>query len=249
MRAFSVVVPIHNEIQYLPGFMDSLRDLTPDETIFILDRCTDGSYDYVSKRSKNLPFTETQILRVSEEDGTNWHRRVGYLRRLGYYLAKNEIILTCDADMILDPNIAKYSKVLDDQTKYVGFGYFDKPLNIKSILRNLYPVILPIDPYSGLYMFSRQAWLETEDLEEARQMGAEDAHLKLAIESKYKTKHYITKTRHLRSNETIEHDKMRGKNYALTVNAPLWKVTLMSLAMLRPYMLLEYLKTKRVFSH
>lgn len=243
--SFSVVVPIHNEVSYLPGFMDSLRDLKPDEAIFILDRCTDGSTEYVKRRILTLPLIKSRVVEVSDKDGDKWKRRVGYLRRLGYHLTSNDIILTCDADMILDPTIAQYTKLIDNKVKYVGFGYFDKPLNIKSILRNLYPVILPIEPYSGLYLFSQKAWVETEDLDEARKKGAEDAHLKLAIESKYMTKHVITKTRHLRSNETIEHDKMRGRNYALTVKAPLWKVTLMSLAMLRPHMLLEYLKTKK----
>ena len=49
---FSVIVPIHNEEEFLPYSLPSVYALNPEEVLLLFDRCSDKSANVASKISK-----------------------------------------------------------------------------------------------------------------------------------------------------------------------------------------------------
>lgn len=241
---FSVVVPVHNEEENIPYSFPSIFSLNPDEVVVIFDRCIDNSPNKVVDIWK-IYRRVTNLKSIFVDFDVDWVERVGFLRRLGYRECRNDVILTTDADIILDRKILDYIKFIDDEVKLVKFGFLDYPYNLKCFLRQLYSTILPFKGYSGLYAFSKRAWLECEDQESARLSPAEDAHLQLAIERRYRSLHFNTKSLHLRPTEGAASDMKRGWGYAATVRSSPIEVFIMSALMLRPHMFTSYLKWRR----
>ena len=243
---FSVVVPIQNEANYIPYSFSSIFKLAPYEVVVVISNTTDKSEELIKELWKcSKSKTELRFFNL-DDHVIDWNEVVGYKRRYGYQKCNNDIILATDGDMILDSKILNLMSFLEGSIKMLKFGFLDYPFNLKSFMRQAFATITPFKPYSGVYAFSKAAWLETENIEDAKKnKKGEDAHLQLAIERKYKSRYFNTRSLHLRTTETNERDRMRGKNYQSILNASFLRVFATSLFMLRPHMLIGYLEEGR----
>lgn len=241
--SFSVVMPIHNEARLLPYSLPSVFGLNPDEVILIFDRCTDGSISLSKKITAYYnALRRTKVIEASEN--CDWKCRIAYLRRLGYKIAKNDIILTTDADIILDSQITDHILSING-IMLVVFERIDYPLTYQNIIIRLLqrlPSSTLYRKFTGIYVFSKRAWLETEDLDEVKNIErAEDTHLQLAISKKYPTKFVLTKTYHLRPKETSKEHYRRGKLYWQVAHRPMWLTILSAVILLRPSQIRGYI--------
>jgi glycosyltransferase involved in cell wall biosynthesis len=88
----SIIIPAHNEEEFLPLTLDALNRQTYPrfESIVVTNGCTDGTADAVRGRCD-------QLFELEE-------RGLGPARNLGAAKARGELLLFLDADTILEPN-------------------------------------------------------------------------------------------------------------------------------------------------
>lgn len=242
---YTVVCPMHNEQANLYAWLYSVKLLDPDEVIVALDNCTDDTRRHLElHREIAEPGYSLKILEHGEEAG--YRMRVAGLRRKMYQEAAHDIILNTSADLIHDPRIRNHLTKIGDKVKLVKFGYMDSPPNIQGYLRQLYSRFTPWKSMSGLMAFSREAWLKTEDLEEAKRLdSSEDTHLIQAIESRYRSRYVPTTTLHLRPTETRSRNYRRGWNYGKMVKVTPVRAFLTAAFMLRPMFFSGYIHQRR----
>jgi len=92
-------MPIHNEEEYLPESLKSLKQIENQffEFIFILDRCTDNSENIVRQWFPNAKI-------IKKESG-KWKNSLAENFQLGLKASKGTIICTQDADATAPPNL------------------------------------------------------------------------------------------------------------------------------------------------
>lgn len=247
---FSVVMPIHNEENLLSYSLPSVLKLVPDEVILIFDRCTDRSLEIAEEITKRYEFRSRTKLIELNKSSQGWKFRVAFLRRHGFRLAKNHVILNTDADLILDGKIVDYLHLVGK--KNIGIVLFSRiphPRTLQSLLGTLFSPFIPIVGvrvgFGGLYAFSKQAWLETENQESAKATPrAEDTHLRLSILGRHKEIFVKTKTLHLRPRETARYHFLKGVTRWQTRRESLLRVAIHSFMFLRPLVLSGYLKAR-----
>lgn len=198
-------MPIHNEEKYLPYSLPSVYKLDPDEVILLFDRCTDNSLRLSKKIARTMNSLQKTEFYEMNDPSPDWKSRIAFLRNYAYNLVKNDVIITTDADMIIDSSIKNYLiKIGSNNVAMVSFGFLDHPYTFQTFSRRFISFISPFTGFAGFYAFSKRAWLETEDLEsEKRIPSAEDTHLRMSILKKYQIKHKNTKSMHLRPIEIV----------------------------------------------
>lgn len=108
----SIVIPAHNEQEYLPGCLDAIRAAASfasvdTEIVVVLNRCTDDSEKIAVAAGALCVVDETRCL--------------GAIRNRGVNASKGEIVITCDADSRL--HVSTIARVLDALEKgAVGGG-------------------------------------------------------------------------------------------------------------------------------
>lgn len=87
----SVIIPAHNEEQYLPATLDSLAGQTYGhfEVVVVANGCTDRTEEVAKAKGARVIWLE--------------ERGLGRARNLGGKKAKGEILVFLDADTILEP--------------------------------------------------------------------------------------------------------------------------------------------------
>ncbi|MDP8208322.1 MAG: glycosyltransferase [Candidatus Electryonea clarkiae] len=98
VRSISVVVPAHNEERYLEKCLQAIlvagsRIDVPVETVVVLNRCTDGTESIAAK------FHATCLLDQS--------RCLSKIRNHGVRESSGDIIVTCDADSQIHPEMLR----------------------------------------------------------------------------------------------------------------------------------------------
>jgi len=244
---FSVVTPIHNEAEYLLYSLPSIYRLDPDEVVLIFDRCTDNSREVSEEIAEKMGFTQRTEFVEMNGPSPGWAFRKAFLRRYGYKLVRNDLILNVDADMYLDPSIQEHiQSVGRDGVGIVSFGYLDKPYSIRSFIKRIITSLFPFKGFSGLFAFSKRAWMSTESEESARRIIlSEDSHLCINIMRNYERRFFNTRTLHMRPNENTRRHFMRGIAYWTTVRErSTLRILLHSILMIRPAVLSGYLYAK-----
>jgi glycosyltransferase involved in cell wall biosynthesis len=240
-------MPIHNEEKLLSYSLPSVFRLKPDEVILIFDRCFDNSLRIAEKITNRYECgSRTQFIELSEPS-PEWRFRIAFLRRYGFNLARNGVIINTDADMVLDEKILDFMPLVGKNAiGMVLFSFKPYPRTFQSFVGILVSPFAPIGfGFGGTSAFSKEAWLETEDQESAKNVPrAEDTHLVSAISRKYKTIFVKTNTLHLRQRETAEMAFLKGVNRWQAKHAPLWTVAIHSFVYLRPLVLSGYLKSR-----
>ena len=92
-------MPVHNEAEYLPACLKSLKAIEDRffEFIFIIDRCTDNSEAIVREW-----FPDATIIRKKV---CKWKHSIAENYQTGLETSKGELICTHDADATSPPNI------------------------------------------------------------------------------------------------------------------------------------------------
>ena len=80
----SVVIPVHNEERYLRYSLPSLKCLDVDEFVFVLDRCTDHSFDLIIRAMKRA----TIIIKKKKR----WRNGCAEAFQMGFDEAKGDVI-------------------------------------------------------------------------------------------------------------------------------------------------------------
>jgi glycosyltransferase involved in cell wall biosynthesis len=88
----SIIIPAHNEEEFLPGTLEALNQQTYRnfETVVVTNGCTDNTAEAVRGKC-------TQLYELEE-------RGLGPARNLGAVKARGNLLLFLDADTILEPN-------------------------------------------------------------------------------------------------------------------------------------------------
>jgi len=118
MKKITVILAVRNEERFLPATMPSIYSLHPDEVIFGLDRCTDGTKKLIEAEAKRHPVN-TRILEYGEGDGADWNFRRAFLRWDLGTLASNEVVVSTSGDIVLDPNLRKVLSLIPNKYRLI----------------------------------------------------------------------------------------------------------------------------------
>jgi len=216
MVKFTVILPIHNEEAYLPYSLPSIYELFPDEVILLFDKCTDNSKEIVYKITEHYKMIDkTKFVDVPESP--DWRFRSSFLRIHGTKLAKNDLILLSNADIILDPRTTQYLNLIGkNNVALITFMYKEFPINWRNLLQRLL-VSTKIKALgskrwlTGIGLFNKKTALESENIESLKKVeSAEDTHLHQAITKKHQSLCIPLNSIHLRPRGT-NRDLLKGR--------------------------------------
>ncbi len=191
-RPFSITLLVKDEVDFLKKSLPACQALLPDETIV----CTNKpSYNEIRKVVQK---TSAKLLEVKSNPEWKWHQ--AWVRRVGFLSAQHDTILTVDVDLIVNGNCLKAVDLVGrNGTALVSMSKFYRITSPASLWRNTaYHLIRQFyhGRFSGLYALWRPAWLESEDLERAKELKnpklfasqglGEDTFLQGCIAKKYK---------------------------------------------------------------
>ena len=120
MNKYSILIPVHNEVNYLPILLNALKNYNDKgHEIIIID---DGSDDGGTNILKNCKFIKLIII--------NQNKGKGYALKKGLDYANNEKILIFDGDMEINPLEISKLMMLDSSSN-INFvmGFRFKSLN------------------------------------------------------------------------------------------------------------------------
>ncbi len=242
MAPFSVVMPVHNEQDNLLYSLPALFSIKPDQIIIILDRCTDKSREIIEASSRKLGYKGDLLLVDVDEDFLDWRYRVARLFRMGFELSKNDTILTMAADIVLDHRVKDFvNTVQGTDVKLVSFGLKYYPVDLTYFVKRLVTLIFPSRGFSGVFIFSKKVWMETEDEEAVKMIPkAQDTFLSNSIKKRYATNHVWLNIIHLRHRKDAKDQYLRGVTAYRVSGKSLPSVFISSVLYLSPLMLMGY---------
>jgi len=236
-------MPIHNEENNLLYSLPTLFSLNPDQIIIIFDRCSDRSREIIESSSKMRGYKGNLLLVDVDEDFPDWRYRVARLFRMGFELSKNDTILTMAADIVLDLRIKDFvSAVQGGDVRLVSFGLKYYPVDLTYFVKRLVTFVFPARGFSGVFLFSKKAWKETEDEEAVKRIPkAQDTFLSSSIKKRYATKHVWSNIIHLRHRKDARDQYLRGVMAHRISKKSLPVVFVSSVIYLSPFMLKGYI--------
>jgi glycosyltransferase involved in cell wall biosynthesis len=244
---FSIVMPVHNEENNLRFSLPSLFKLEPGELVILLDNCTDKSKTVIENYAKMIKYSGSLKFIEVNDIPSDWKYRVAYLFRLGYRSTKYDTILTTAADIVFDQVVKRYiTDFSQGNAKIVSFGLKSYPLDRIYFVRKIISIFLPRSTFSGVFLFSRKAWLDTEIEEDAKNvLRAQDTLMFRSIRRKYPARHIWTNSLHLRSrvNEAGYYYTRGQVSYQVTRRSSLF-VFVSSIVYLHPMMFIGYRHAK-----
>jgi len=118
MNKYSILIPIHNEVNHIPFLLDALKVYSnKGHEIIIID---DGSNDGSTNILKNCEMIK--LIYLSENKGK------GYALKKGLMNVNNNKIVIYDGDMELNPSDIRKLMILNSSTRFV-MGYRFQYLN------------------------------------------------------------------------------------------------------------------------
>ncbi len=240
------MMPVHNEQDNLRYSLPALFATTPDEIIIILDRCSDESKETIEAAKKMFDYKGSLKLVEVSEGFPEWRYRVAQLFRLGFAEARNDTILTMAADIVLDKRIIEYVELVQSSdAKLISFGLKYYPVNITYFIKRLVTFVFPQRGFSGVFLFSKKAWTETEDREKVKRIvKAQDTFLSNAIKTRYTTRHVWLNIVHLRVRRDAKDQYLRGVMAYRISGKSLPAVFVSSIIYLSPLMLKGYINAE-----
>ncbi|MFJ5766372.1 glycosyltransferase [Lysinibacillus sp. NPDC093210] len=114
---FSVVIPAHNEEKYIGNCLESIAKASQFikdqvEIIVVLNRCTDKTEDIA--KSYNC-------ITIKNND-----KNLSKIRNTGVEIARGEIIVTIDADTLMNEHVLSKAEENLNSGKYIGGGVTGK---------------------------------------------------------------------------------------------------------------------------
>ena len=245
MVEFSIVCPIRNEVKLIPKTLPSFYAVKPSEVILCFDNPPHKPSYEVAKRISKKYDAPTKFLLVDRNPEYAFHQ--AWVRRTGFKEARSEVTLTTDIDIVLSPSIVKYIGLVGKKNiGLVSFSKISYPITLRSAIAWLVQRVYRHKSFTGLYAFSKRAWIETEDIESLKKIPrGEDTHLHQALAKKYDYL-FISGTRNilLRPKESRNYQYLMGVNRWRIRKTRLWRVVVSSFLYWRPYLLLGYLKAR-----
>jgi glycosyltransferase involved in cell wall biosynthesis len=239
-------MPVHNEQDNLLYSLPVLFAIEPDEIIIVLDRCSDRSRDIIEAVSRKQGYKGNIKLIEVVEDFPEWRYRVACLFRLGFAEARNDTILTMAADIVLDERIKDYVPLIQSSdAKMISFGLKYYPVDLIFFVKKLVTLVFPGRGFSGVFLFSKKAWMETEDEERVKRIvKSQDTFLSDSIKKKYSTRHVWLNVVHLRARRDVKDQYLRGVTAYQISKKSLISVFISSIIYLRPLMLMGYMHAR-----
>jgi hypothetical protein len=243
--SFSIVCPIKDEVDLTTRTLPSYYETNPNEVILCLDKPPPTKLVTAIRRiadklgARNI----TKIIEVERNPEYRFHQ--AWVRREGFRAARNDAILTGDIDTVIDPKIRGYFHLLRGDVKLVSFAKFS--LTWHGAISYLTHRVYPHKSFTGLYLFSRAAWLETEDETTLKTIPTwEDTHLHAYLSKKYKDV-FVANVKNvvIRPKESKKYQFMMGwLIFWKTRRIPLWRAIVSSYLYYRPYLLIGYLEAR-----
>ena len=248
----SVVMPVHNEEHYLPYSLKPLFKAPIYEFIFVLDRCTDRSENFI------LRFvSHRKRCRIIHKSETKWLNPAAEAYDLGAQHASGDYIYFIDADTVIDPEI--FDEKHWEKGDALRFRYYNYDIwgnKVKSayervILELSEKLRLSTGHFATVIAFRRNYWERTrhewppEDMESFRKNPRfVIKHILMQEHEKSFLKISTTNCLHLRPRVTISQQQLRGIARHL-LKYPLWRVVLHSILYFEAHSLVSFLWAKR----
>jgi hypothetical protein len=246
MNDFSVVIPIKDETDLLPYSLPSAYMLEPDEVILTMEPNED-TIKTAKKISAKFKHIETKILVLNEET-PSWRDRHAYARRKGFMKCRNDTIVTVDIDKVVDPKVKEHLHLIGkNNVGLISFIELPFPFDLRRYVAAFIQKIGYRDSFTGLYAFSKKAWIKTEDKSKAKRITtSEDTQLHEGIKTKYKTI-FVSNTKNIliRPKESKRYQILMGVERRRHGDSFL-KLLVSSILFLRPLNIVGFLKCHKI---
>jgi len=236
-KSISVIMPVHNEADYLPISLEIFKEPSISELIVILDRCTDNSEVIVRK---NFPDA-----RIIKKQRCKWRNSYAENLQLGFKNASGDIICIHDADIKSPPKIfdilikelkgrvASVSPAIQTYKKasFLNFVYYYWEKTFK-----LAP--LGEEPWGGVRLIRRDCLEKVGGFKDVISPDTQlDIDLReIGYESKL-CKDVVCFRKSIKSQ--INSGRMRRE-----IDMPFWRVLGHSIVRLRPFVIYGYLRSE-----
>lgn len=178
---FSIVCPVHDEINLIPLTLPSFYEVDASEIILCFDNPPHEQALSQAKKVASHYDTETNFLFVERNSEYIFHQ--AWVRRKGFLTAKHNRILTTDIDLVLNHNVQKAVNLVGK--KDVGLASCSKFYSTRTLAgvagwwrlfakhvmdKLVYPIWkhsqqekMQFTTFTGLYALWRPFWLDSED--------------------------------------------------------------------------------------
>ena len=240
MSVTDAILAVHNEEEYLPYSLASLKDCDVDRLILVFDRCSDGSSRVVST-SWTRP-----VLAIHREFKGSWRNSCAEAKAVGLNHADSDFVFMTDADLSVDCVALREAKVLLEHDlfevvflvyrQYSLFGSWTQRVRDEWInLLNILIRRLKIHPTrTGVYLVRNDSIYLTDHPSEY-----DEATRQL------RSTFIRSRSLHLRPRYDVASQKARGRARAIMPHYGLVKVLLSSLIDFQPFMFVGYLEARR----
>ena len=191
----SLLIPIHNEAHYLPDSLEPLKRCDVDEIIFLLDRCTDRSFNMVNRFFKEA---KQQVI-VIQKEYANWKHGAAEAFETLCAASHGDLLYTSAADFITVPAIFQLPHTYDLQS----YRYNTKGEKYQNFLSKL-PITYRCGygKWSGHFSMKRDVWKKLH----FQDVASNDLDLFQRAHAAGFTHRYFSgfNATHLRSGATVE---------------------------------------------
>lgn len=247
MVEFSIVCPIKDEVGLIPRTLPSYYALKPSEVLFCVDKPARRDVVKEIKKVAKACGTEGKTLIIEVERNPEYKFHQAWVRREGFRKASNDLILTVDIDIVLDPEVREYLALINkDGVMLVSFSKLAYPVTLRSAVAWLVQKLYYHESFTGLYAFCRKAWQETEDVESLKRIPrGEDTHLHKFLTKRYNDV-FVAGIRNivLRPKESRRYQYLMGWNRWKMRRISFWRILMSTFLYLRPFLLVGYLKAR-----
>jgi glycosyltransferase involved in cell wall biosynthesis len=178
---FSIVVPVKDEVDFIPRTLPSYYNVNPREVIVCTDKPLPRKLHQVIQKVAVAcdALDITRIVEVERDPEWNFHQ--AHVRRTGFKKAKYDRILTVDIDLAINRNVLKALKLIG--TNNVGLASciilrYPKSLVdlwrigtitfLRKIVHGMLAPFMGITMFTGLYALWKPYWLDSEPEEKIK---------------------------------------------------------------------------------
>jgi len=245
----SGIMPIHNEEEYLPYCLESLKHAPLSELVVLLDGCTDGSEQIIRRFKPRYP------VKIFYAKPHKWRNKIAEVTEQCFSLCGGDIIYDLFADVIYDPK--NFNTKLFERFDMVSFRMVDRD-RYAPLLRTMYETFLSsvfekidfgeVVWRGGVFGTKREVWkkLHFRDItsQHSEHLQFKDYRDRL-VNGGYKYL-YVRNAEniHLRTTTFSKKTQVQEGKLRASQNCALWRVALHSLIHGKPHVLATYLKEK-----
>ncbi len=177
MHKISIIIPAHNEENYLPKCLDSISVAAskiefPVEIIVSLNRCTDQTED-IAKRYGAISIHEDE-------------KNIARIRNAGVNIATGDVVVMIDADSWMTPNMLQEVIWHLETMRYIGGGVNIRPerlsIGIVFSLMMVVPYLLKARVSAGMFWLYKSDFDAINGFDEGL-VSAEDYHFALKLKA------------------------------------------------------------------